>query len=106
MEKEKETIGLYVHIPFCSKKCDYCDFISYATDESAQKEYLEHLKIEMSMLKYKLMDKVVDSIYIGGGTPSYVFDGFIIMLMHDIYTNFDVADNAEVTIEMNPSSIT
>ena len=106
MEKEKETIGLYVHIPFCSKKCDYCDFISYATDESAQKEYLEHLKIEMSMLKYKLMDKVVDSIYIGGGTPSYVFDGFIIMLMHDIYTNFDVADNAEVTIEINPSSIT
>ncbi|MFQ6773324.1 MAG: coproporphyrinogen-III oxidase family protein [Clostridia bacterium] len=103
---EKEKIGLYIHIPFCSKKCDYCDFISYSTDVTAQKAYLDHLEIEMQIMRKKLMDKTIDSIYIGGGTPSFVFDGFIISLMHNVYSNFDVAEGAEITIEINPNSIT
>ena len=103
---EKERVGLYIHIPFCSRKCDYCDFISYATDPQAQKEYLDHLSIEINLMRKRMIDKVIDSIYIGGGTPSYVFDGFIISLMHDVYSNFEVMPNAEITIEINPASIT
>ena len=105
MENEK-PMGLYVHIPFCASKCDYCDFVSYAMDEEAQKYYLDALMLEIDKQKMKFYDKKFDSLYIGGGTPSVVFDGFIKKLSEKIFSSFSFAEKSEFTIEINPASFT
>lgn len=105
MENEK-PMGLYVHIPFCASKCDYCDFVSYAMDEEAQKYYLEALMLEIDRYKMKFYDKKFDTLYIGGGTPSVVFNGFIKKLSEKIFSSFCFADKTEFTIEINPASFT
>lgn len=103
---KRRTIGLYVHIPFCSRKCDYCDFVSYSMNKDAQKKYIEALKQEIDMRKDDFVDDIVDSLYIGGGTPSIVFEGFIYELCQKLYSSFHFAKNAEITIEVNPESFT
>ena len=105
MENEK-PMGLYVHIPFCASKCDYCDFVSYAMDEEAQRYYLEALMLEIDRYKMKFYEKKFDSLYIGGGTPSIVFDGFIKQLSEKIFSSFCFAEKTEFTIEVNPASFT
>lgn len=105
MENQK-PMGLYIHIPFCSKKCDYCDFVSYSMDRKAQQLYLEGLFTEIDMLKEKFEDKTFNSIFIGGGTPSIVYEGFIASLARKLYSSFHFLENIEFTIEVNPSSFT
>ena len=102
----KNKLGLYVHIPFCSKKCDYCDFVSYSMNEEAQRKYLDALKAEIDMRKYDFIDDEVDTLYIGGGTPSFVFKGFIKELCEKLYSSFHFVSDAEITIEVNPESFT
>lgn len=99
-----KNMGLYIHIPFCNKKCDYCDFVSYSMDEQAQKNYLDALFLEIDRVKDKFMYKTFDSIYIGGGTPTIVFDGFILSLSRKLFSSFNFAKNTEFTIEVNPAS--
>ena len=101
-----KPMGLYVHIPFCSKKCDYCDFVSYSMDCKAQQLYLDALFTEIDSLKTKFYDRVFDSIFIGGGTPSIVYEGFIACLSRKIFSSFHFLDKTEFTIEVNPSSFT
>jgi len=101
-----EPMGLYVHIPFCNKKCDYCDFVSYSMDRKAQQLYLEGLFTEIDMLKREFQDKVFNSLYIGGGTPSIVYEGFIASLSRKIFSSFHFEPKPEFTIEVNPSSFT
>lgn len=103
---ESPYMGLYVHIPFCSKKCDYCDFISYSMNEDAQRKYLDNLKVEIDMLSMKFSAKEFNTLYIGGGTPSFVFDGFIKELTTKIFSSFHFVPGFEFTIEVNPSSVT
>lgn len=103
---ESKPMGLYIHIPFCSKKCDYCDFVSYSMDHKAQQLYLDALFTEIDMLKSKFYDRVFDSIFIGGGTPSIVYEGFIASLARKIYSSFHFLDKTEFTIEVNPASFT
>lgn len=103
---EQKPMGLYVHIPFCAKKCDYCDFTSYPMDKQAQIMYLKGLYEEIDQLKDNFCDKIFDTIYIGGGTPSFVYDGFISELSFKIFSSFQFADKVEFTIEVNPSSFT
>lgn len=106
MSKDTRPMGIYIHIPFCSKKCDYCDFVSYSMDTKAQQLYLDALFTEIDMVKNKFMDKTFDSIFIGGGTPSIVYEGFISSLARKLYSSFHFADKIEFSIEVNPSSFT
>ena len=103
MEKK---LGLYIHIPFCNKKCDYCDFVSYSMDKKAQQQYFEALFCEIDEVKDKYINKTFDSIFIGGGTPSIVYEGFVVSLARKLYSSFHFAEDTEFTIEVNPNSFT
>lgn len=95
-------IGLYIHIPFCEKKCAYCDFYSCIPSEKLLNEYLSSLILQIKQWGGKL-DRPIDTIYIGGGTPSLLGDK-IIPLMDAVKTSFKVCENAEITAELNPTS--
>lgn len=99
-------MGMYIHIPFCSKKCDYCDFVSYSMDKVAQQDYLAALFGEIDMVKGDFVDEIFDTLYIGGGTPSMVYEGFIASLSRKLFSSFHFADDIEFTIEVNPASFT
>ncbi|HBG2863983.1 TPA: oxygen-independent coproporphyrinogen III oxidase, partial [Clostridioides difficile] len=114
-------LGLYVHIPFCVKKCKYCDFNSYKMDIDSKKRYIEDLKIEMELYSNKLYkdnkyknkeccslnknDKIT-SIFVGGGTPSILTSDEIREVFISIKEMFDIDENAEITIECNPGTLT
>ena len=99
-------LGLYVHIPFCAQKCYYCDFNSYKIENGIQKkDYLDKLATEMKMYKEEFEEKVFTSIFIGGGTPSILNAEEIEILMNDIYKNFNIHENSEITMECNPGTL-
>lgn len=108
-----KKIGLYIHIPFCKRKCYYCDFVSYCNKDNLIEEYIKYLKQELREVakemefnfKYNDGEKiVVDTIYIGGGTPSYIDCNYIVDIMNEIYKNYNL-DLKEVTIEVNPKTV-
>ena len=99
-----KKIGIYVHFPFCVSKCKYCNFNSYADKNELQQEYLRALVKEIQSYSNKKV--AIDSIFIGGGTPSVMFDGCVSTLLSAIRTNFNVLDDAEISIESNPNSVT
>ncbi len=101
-----ENLGMYIHIPFCSKKCDYCDFVSFSMDKKAQQMYLDALFTEIDQLKSNFYGKTFDTIYIGGGTPSIMYEGFFASLSRKLFSSFHFADKIEYTIEVNPASFT
>lgn len=102
-----KNLGIYIHIPFCKKKCDYCDFVSYTQNEEIQNKYVDCLlkTIEQVTSKLKLDDYIVNTIYFGGGTPSYINSKNIIEIMKKIQSKFQIAENPEITIEINPGTI-
>ena len=89
-----KNYSLYIHIPFCSKKCDYCDFVSFSLDTTAQKNYLEALFKEIDLLKDKFKDTTFSTIFIGGGTPSVVFGGFFSKLCQKLFSNLAATHGA------------
>ncbi len=99
-------LGLYIHIPFCVSKCKYCDFNSYKLDLEEKKKYLKSLEKEMSFYKNEIKEKEIDTIFIGGGTPSILRDDEIKILFDNIKTNFKIKKNAEITMECNPGTLT
>lgn len=101
---DMEKIGIYVHIPFCVSKCKYCNFVSFTNKENFIPEYLKALVKEIE-LKSKEVKNIIDTIYIGGGTPSCLPNGAISTILNSIKTNFKVDPNAEITIECNPNSV-
>ena len=104
-----KELGLYIHIPFCKKKCYYCDFISYSGKENCIKKYVEALKNEIKYeLSRVLKDKEeykVTTIYIGGGTPSFIDSNYIIDILNTIKEVISL-ENIETTIEINPGTAT
>lgn len=94
--------GLYIHIPFCMKKCKYCDFTSFVGCEKHFGSYVDALKKEME----KYSGEKIDSIFIGGGTPSILTEENLENLIESIYKIFLVEKNAEFTIESNPKTLT
>lgn len=98
----KNKIGIYVHIPFCKKKCDYCDFISYCGKDDFIEKYVDSVKKEIEHVKIK---SEITTIYIGGGTPSYINSKFIVQILEKIKEK-NVAQGAEITIEVNPGTVT
>lgn len=99
-----KDIGIYIHIPFCIKKCDYCDFISYCNKNDLVEEYIEKLKKEikkeLNNNKYR-----IKTIYIGGGTPSSIDSIYIVEILKLIKEKNNI-ENAEITIEVNPGTVT
>lgn len=102
-----ESLGIYVHIPFCKRKCKYCDFKSFACEENVYERYINALKNEIKVASKSIMPTIheVDTIYIGGGTPSLIDAKYIEEIIETIYQNIKVAGNAEVTIEVNPGTV-
>ena len=97
---------LYIHIPFCVKKCDYCDFLSFAADEQTQKSYVAALQKELAFYGAKYKDRRITTIFIGGGTPSWLKEDYMQAVMETVYHYFSVEQDAEITIECNPGTIT
>lgn len=99
-----KKIGIYVHIPFCKQKCLYCDFCSYENCMEMQDEYVNALIEEIKYYKNK-KDFIVNTIYIGGGTPSILKKENIEKILKEIKLNFEIDNNSEITIEVNPGTI-
>ncbi len=100
---QEKPISIYVHIPFCEKKCAYCAFNSFCASEKQKEECLDFLCKEIASRK---VARPVATIYVGGGTPSVLTEEQIERVANAIYDNFDVYEDAEFTIEANPNSIT
>ena len=97
--------GIYVHIPFCKSKCIYCDFYSIAVS-SLIDDYCNALKKEIASRSNQLTDKQIQTIYFGGGTPSMLAIPRIESILAEIYRNYNIAENAEITLEANPENLT
>lgn len=99
-------IGIYIHVPFCAKKCKYCNFNSYENALNLIDEYLLALTDEIKDYKDVADDAVVTTIFIGGGTPSLLQNGAVTTILNTIKNTYNVSKSAEITIEANPNSIT
>ncbi|WP_195945499.1 radical SAM family heme chaperone HemW [Paraclostridium bifermentans] len=98
-------LGLYIHVPFCAQKCYYCDFNSYKINSNQKKEYLINIEREMKFYKEEFKDKCFDTVFFGGGTPSILTVSELKELVNNINENFNIKDDAEITIECNPGTI-
>ena len=103
--KQKE-LELYIHIPFCVKKCSYCDFLSAPATEQTREAYMAALFAEIRGNAEKYRERIVTTIFIGGGTPSLLSGKTVIQLMKKLRENFCVAEDAEITMEVNPGTAT
>ncbi len=104
MEKK---ISLYIHIPFCVKKCCYCDFLSFANPSiEEQNAYLEQLCREIEYYREEAKAYRVISVFVGGGTPSLLQEGLVERLFHKLYSVWNMEEGAEITIECNPGTLT
>lgn len=99
-----KKIGLYIHIPFCRQKCRYCSFVSFC-DLSKMESYIKCLCQEISSSKVA-DDTIVDTIYIGGGTPSLLDKNLLKQIFDTIHSKFTLSDDCEISIECNPNSVT
>ena len=102
----KTPLGIYVHVPFCRSKCQYCDFYSLATKEDKIIDgYLDAVCDHIKEAGELAPNHKVDTIYFGGGTPSFFGADGLAVILTTIRRNFDVDSNAEITFEANPDSI-
>lgn len=98
------SLGIYIHIPYCAKKCAYCDFYSVPSCETS-KAYCNALIKQIESYKKKSKDYVVDTIYIGGGTPSQINPEYIYNILGAVKETFNVSHDAEISMEANPGTL-
>ena len=122
--KNKNELGIYIHIPFCVHKCIYCDFLSSPADEKTRKRYVKALIREINLAAEGKTNRcinkcnnennnksnnygkdIVTSIFIGGGTPSVIDASDIKDIIEAVRHNYNVSDDAEITIECNPGTM-
>jgi len=96
--------GIYIHIPFCKQACHYCDF-HFSTSMKKKDEMVLALAKEISMRKDEFENEIVETIYFGGGTPSVLTNEEINFLISEVYKNYKVAENPEITLEANPDDL-
>ena len=104
--KEKKNLGIYLHIPFCMKKCHYCDFLSAPADENTKERYIEALKKEIFLYREDLKENIISTIFLGGGTPSLLKEKQIKEILDAIFETYFIKKGAEITIEANPETLT
>lgn len=97
-----KRLGLYIHIPFCDKICNYCDFTAFQGANSKILEYVNALKKEIQLKGNKIF--FIDSIFIGGGTPSFIDGKYIFEILEEVRENFTVLEDIEISIETNPKT--
>jgi oxygen-independent coproporphyrinogen-3 oxidase len=97
---------LYIHTPFCMRKCAYCDFLSFAADEKTQEKYVRALLNEIRFFGGKMKDYEITTVYIGGGTPSWLAQDLMLAILDTAGESFHIRGDAEVTIECNPGTLT
>ena len=109
---ENKELGIYIHIPFCQHKCDYCDFISFSNKQNMVKSYVEAVKKEINSYfqnKAFLDNYNITTIYIGGGTPSFIDSQYIVEIMEllemKLIRNQTKFEDMEITIEVNPGTV-
>lgn len=104
-----KELGIYVHIPFCKRKCDYCDFVSYAQKDDIIEKYINSVIKEIDYVSNKIIKEQynINTIYIGGGTPSYIDSKYIKMILSKIKQKFknNIDEKIEITIEINPGTV-
>ena len=106
-KKNKTPLGIYVHIPFCASKCEYCDFYSLQDQpESVMDSYLDVVCRHIQETGALAPEYVVDTVYFGGGTPTHFGAEGLAEILTQIRRSFDVSDSAEITFEANPESVT
>lgn len=103
MKKEME---LYLHIPFCARKCAYCDFLSFSQGEDVQKRYVDRLIEEIEIAGAGFRDTVVTSVFVGGGTPSILKAGEMVRIFDALHRSFSIEETAEISMEANPGTVT
>lgn len=100
----KPALGLYIHIPFCKAKCAYCDFYSLAHSEEKMDAYMAALLRHLEEVAPRAAGMQVDTVYFGGGTPSYLGAARLCRILQTVLRRYDVARDAEITLEANPDS--
>jgi len=105
-EQNMNLISLYIHIPFCEKKCYYCDFSSYGGKKHLIDDYITSLKKEIVLYKSVLDDYKINTIFFGGGTPSILSGNQIAEIMETVDKYFSIEAGAEVSMEANPGTLT
>ncbi len=99
-----ESLSLYIHIPFCKSKCYYCDFISFSSSEDKYRLYINALKKEIEYVSSRIGDTLIDTIFIGGGTPTLLSTPLLKELISSLKL-FNIDKNAEISIESNPGTL-
>ena len=100
-----KDLSLYIHIPFCVKKCNYCDFLSASCEEETRQRYVDALCQEIKQQSEMFQDRNVDTVFFGGGTPSILSSGQIGQIMSAVRKGFRILTDAEITLEMNPGTV-
>lgn len=105
IQTKNKNLSIYIHIPFCESRCYYCDFYSSVLNSEIVEKYFSYLNIEIEKYGDFLKDKIIDTIFIGGGTPSSVNPKYISNVLNKIKTLSTISKDCELTIELNPNSI-
>lgn len=107
MKINKEKLGIYIHIPFCEQKCSYCGFLSFPKGKDVREQYVKGLVKKIEKWSVDVGDRyIVDTVFIGGGTPSLLSEKEITDIMNSLKGGFNLSCDAEITIESNPNSLT
>lgn len=102
----KKNLEIYVHIPFCARKCAYCDFLSFPGNQRMQREYVNKLLEEIKCQSAGAKEYQVISVFIGGGTPSILDIEDMAAILRTLGEEFEICSDAEITIEANPGTVT
>lgn len=101
----KKDLGLYIHIPFCARKCEYCDFLSWSAGEEEREQYVEALLLEIESYREFAKGYRVSTVFIGGGTPSVLLPKQMERILQKVYEVFELEKRPEITIEINPGAV-
>ncbi len=98
-----DTLGIYIHVPFCVKKCSYCDFYSVSYEKDVSEKYVD--AVIRNLRYYSDKKRITDTVYFGGGTPSLLSEKQIKRILYEINNSFNLSADAEITIETNPNTV-
>lgn len=102
----KKVLEIYIHIPFCVRKCAYCDFLSAPASRQVQAAYVDALKQELRANQYMAEEYEVSTVFVGGGTPSMLEGEKLAEILEELHKCFEIRPQAEITVECNPGTLT
>ena len=100
-----KELGIYIHIPFCERKCLYCDFLSGCGSDIEKEQYVNAVIKDIERTSKSVRDYVIKTIYMGGGTPSVLSPSYTERIMNAVYRNYNIDNECEKTIEVNPKTV-